>query len=387
MRRFDTVLFDLDGTLLDTLEDICGAANHTLRELGYPERTLAEMRRFVGNGAEMQMRRALGAAADEETVKRDEETVAKALALYKPYYAAHCQIKTKPYAGVLELMAALKAEGFRLAVVSNKPDEAVRPLVAKHFGALADIAMGETAQRRRKPAPDMVNDALAALGADKSRAVYVGDSEVDIETARNAGIALRAIISRPNMSTGTTTTKVSASLPPMMKAITMQNMNINGQRIAMRIIIMNDIWTLLTSVVIRVTSEAEENLSIFSNEKLCTRSNISWRRLRAKPVDALAQVAPAMPPQQSDRQAISTRNSPMRTTCSIGALYFIRFTSFAVINGIKVSINASPTIKISVRIVGFLYSLTHPASLFIMCRHIPSRRDIARGTCPWRFSA
>ena len=197
MRRFDTVLFDLDGTLLDTLEDICGAANHTLRELGYPERTLAEMRRFVGNGAEMQMRRALGADADEETV-------AKALALYKPYYAAHCQIKTKPYAGVLELMAALKAEGFRLAVVSNKPDEAVRPLVAKHFGALADIAMGETAQRRRKPAPDMVNDALAAalggsvigilndalaaLGADKSRAVYVGDSEVDIETARNAGI-------------------------------------------------------------------------------------------------------------------------------------------------------------------------------------------------------
>ena len=128
MRRFDTVLFDLDGTLLDTLEDICGAANHTLRELGYPERTLAEMRRFVGNGAEMQMRRSLGADADEETV-------AKALTLYKPYYAAHCQIKTKPYAGVLELMAALKAEGFRLAVVSNKPDEAVRPLVAQHFGA------------------------------------------------------------------------------------------------------------------------------------------------------------------------------------------------------------------------------------------------------------
>ena len=133
MRRFDTVLFDLDGTLLDTLEDICGAANHTLRELGYPERTLAEMRRFVGNGAEMQMRRALGADADEETV-------AKALALYKPYYAAHCQIKTKPYAGVLELMAALKAEGFRLAVVSNKPDEAVRPLLAYQEKAVAKAA-------------------------------------------------------------------------------------------------------------------------------------------------------------------------------------------------------------------------------------------------------
>lgn len=180
--RFDTVLFDLDGTLLDTLEDILDAANHTLREMGYPERTLAEMRRFVGNGAEMQMRRALGEGADEETVRR-------ALALYKPYYAAHCQIKTKPYAGVLALLGQLKEEKRRIAVVSNKPDEAVRPLAEQHFGALVDTAMGETAQRRRKPAPDMVNDAIAALGADKRRAVYVGDSEVDIETAKNAGIA------------------------------------------------------------------------------------------------------------------------------------------------------------------------------------------------------
>lgn len=180
--RFDTVLFDLDGTLLDTLEDILDAANHTLREMGYPERTLAEMRRFVGNGAEMQMRRALGEGADEKTVRR-------ALALYKPYYAVHCQIKTKPYAGVLALLEQLKEEKRRIAVVSNKPDEAVRPLAAQHFGALVDTAMGETAQRRRKPAPDMVNDAIAALGADKRRAVYVGDSEVDIETAKNAGIA------------------------------------------------------------------------------------------------------------------------------------------------------------------------------------------------------
>mgnify|MGYP004646595057 FL=1 len=180
--RFDTVLFDMDGTLLDTLADICSAANYTLRAMGYPERTLAEMRRFVGNGAEMQMRRALGAAADEETVKR-------ALEIYKPYYAAHCQVETRPYAGVTGLLAALKREGFRMAVVSNKPDEAVKPLARQHFGALLDAAMGETAQRRRKPAPDMVNDALAALGAEKARAVYVGDSEVDIETARNAEIA------------------------------------------------------------------------------------------------------------------------------------------------------------------------------------------------------
>ena len=181
MRRFDTVLFDLDGTLLDTLEDILAAANYTLREMGYPERTLAEMRRFVGNGAEMQVRRAFGAGADEALIQ-------KALVQYKAYYAAHCQGKTRPYDGVLELLAELKRRGYRLAMVSNKPDEAVRPLAAQYFGGLMDAAMGETAARRRKPAPDMVNDALAALGADRTRAVYVGDSEVDIETARNAGL-------------------------------------------------------------------------------------------------------------------------------------------------------------------------------------------------------
>lgn len=181
MRRFDTVLFDLDGTLLDTLEDILGAANYTLREMGYPERTLEEMRRFVGNGAEMQVRRAFGAGADEALIQR-------ALIRYKAYYAAHCREKTRPYDGVPELLAELKRRGYRLAVVSNKPDEAVRPLAAQYFGGLTDAAMGETAARRRKPAPDMVNDALAALGADRTRAVYVGDSEVDIETARNAGL-------------------------------------------------------------------------------------------------------------------------------------------------------------------------------------------------------
>ena len=177
---YQLAIFDLDGTLLDTLEDICGAANHTLRELGYPERTLAEMRRFVGNGAEMQMRRSLGADADEETV-------AKALALYKPYYAAHCQIKTKPYAGVLELMAALKAEGFRLAVVSNKPDRTTRTLAARFFPEL-DGAMGQREGIASKPAPDMVRAALAQLHAAPEEALYVGDSEVDVATARNAGL-------------------------------------------------------------------------------------------------------------------------------------------------------------------------------------------------------
>lgn len=182
MRRFDTVLFDLDGTLLDTLEDILNAANHVIGELGYPPRTLAEMRGFVGNGAEMQIRRSLGAGVDEETVQR-------ALAAYKPYYAAHAQERTRAYAGIPALLAALRAEGWRIAIVSNKPDEAVKPLAEKYFAGLCDLALGETAVRRRKPASDMVDDALALLGAARERTVYVGDSEVDIETARNAGMA------------------------------------------------------------------------------------------------------------------------------------------------------------------------------------------------------
>ena len=178
---YKTVLFDMDGTLLDTLEDLCDSTNYVLRKLGHPERSLEETRRFVGNGAEKLIRRAM----PENTA---EEEIRTALGMFRTYYEAHCKVKTKVYDGMLEVLDALRAHGVKTAVVSNKPDEAVRPLVAEHFGALADIAMGETAQRRRKPAPDMVNDALAALGADKSRAVYVGDSEVDIETARNAGI-------------------------------------------------------------------------------------------------------------------------------------------------------------------------------------------------------
>lgn len=182
MMRYDTVLFDLDGTLLDTLADLLTAVNHALSELGFPPRTLPEMRRFVGNGAAEQLRRALGEHATEERV-------ARALPLYKAYYCAHSQAQTRPYDGVCELLASLRAAGVRVAVVSNKPDEAARPLVEHYFSGLYELAMGETPARRRKPAPDMVDAALAALGADKARAVYIGDSEVDVETAKNAGLA------------------------------------------------------------------------------------------------------------------------------------------------------------------------------------------------------
>ena len=179
--RYKAILFDMDGTLLDTLTDMADAVNHILSVHGWPLRTIEEVRAFVGNGA----RRLMERAVPPEVTGGDFEAV---LTEYRDWYQTHNCVATAPYPGIPALLAALAKAGIKTAVVSNKPDEAVRPLVAEHFGALADIAMGETAQRRRKPAPDMVNDALAALGADKSRAVYVGDSEVDIETARNAGI-------------------------------------------------------------------------------------------------------------------------------------------------------------------------------------------------------
>lgn len=176
------VIFDLDGTLLDTLEDLMDATNYALTTCGYPERTLAQLRRFVGNGAYNQIRLSLPEGAAEEEIQR-------VLSVYKPYYTAHCQIKTRPYAGIPEALAQLK-EKYPLAIVSNKPDAAVKPLCAQYFPGI--YALGETADCPRKPAPDMVYRAMEAIGAD--RCIYVGDSEVDILTAKNAGIPCLSVL-------------------------------------------------------------------------------------------------------------------------------------------------------------------------------------------------
>ena len=183
---YQTILFDMDGTVLDTLEDLWASTNAVLRALGRPERTLAEIRSFVGNGAANQIRCAMPAGSSDEAV-------ADALARYRVYYAAHCREHTRPYPGVVPMLETLTAAGRRLAVVSNKPDGAVHALSEEHFGGLLPVAIGETPERRRKPAPDAVEAALAALGADKEGAVYVGDSEVDVATARNAGLPLIAV--------------------------------------------------------------------------------------------------------------------------------------------------------------------------------------------------
>ena len=167
------ILFDLDGTLLDTLGDLHAAVNHVLTEFGYPGRTIEEVCRFVGNGAAQLMRLAVPAGADWEP----------ALVAFQSWYAAHCDILTKPYDGIPAVLAAL-GEQYPLAVVSNKPDRVVKELAKIYFPNL--YARGESVDCPRKPAPDMVKKAMAALEAD--RCVYIGDSDVDIQTAKNAGV-------------------------------------------------------------------------------------------------------------------------------------------------------------------------------------------------------
>ena len=176
------ILFDLDGTLLNTLEDLLDATNYALAQCGYPLRTLPELRRFVGNGAENQIRMSLPAGASPEEVQR-------VLKIYKPYYTDHCQVKTRPYDGIWESLAILK-EKYPIAVVSNKPDAAVKTLCAQMFPGI--FALGETPDCPRKPAPDMVYKACRAIGADTC--VYVGDSEVDVRTAKNAGVPCLSVL-------------------------------------------------------------------------------------------------------------------------------------------------------------------------------------------------
>ncbi|MBQ9648557.1 MAG: HAD-IA family hydrolase [Oscillospiraceae bacterium] len=185
---YQTVLFDMDGTVLDTLYDLWASTNAVLRELGYPERTPDEIRGYVGNGARNQLRRALPEGSGDAAVD-------EALLRYQAYYAEHCRDHTKPYDGVVPMLERLQKEGKQLAVVSNKPDQMVKILSKEHFGTLLHVSIGETPERRRKPAPDTVYAALEALGAEASKdgAVYVGDSEVDVETAKNAGLPLIAV--------------------------------------------------------------------------------------------------------------------------------------------------------------------------------------------------
>ncbi len=183
---YKAVLFDMDGTLLDTLEDLCDSTNHALAQMGYPLRGIEEIRRFIGNGAEKQIRRAVPEGTSEGKIM-------ETLAAFRAYYQDHCQIKTKVYDGLLDVLSELKEKGVKMAVVSNKPDAAVKKLSREYFGDRLDYAIGPSDGVRCKPYPDMAEEALKALSVEKKDAVFVGDSEVDVQTGLNAGLDVIAV--------------------------------------------------------------------------------------------------------------------------------------------------------------------------------------------------
>ena len=188
MKRYSAVLFDLDGTLLDTLEDLTNAVNFALRESGYPERTLNEVRSFVGNGVGMLVRRALPAGAE-----CDEEACAEVLQAFKSRYAAHNGDLTVPYPGIMDMLEALARAGVKTAIVSNKNDPNVQALTGAFFGGRIDLAVGEREGVRPKPCPDAPLQVLKQFGLRPEEALYVGDSDVDAETASNAGMPFAAV--------------------------------------------------------------------------------------------------------------------------------------------------------------------------------------------------
>lgn len=181
MKKYDTVIFDLDGTLLNTLEDLADAVNFVMRKNHYPQRTIEEVRRFVGNG----IRRLMELAVPENISETEFEQVFEE---FKNYYTEHCQIKTCAYDGVMPLLKHLYENGYAMAIVSNKNHAAVCELNDIYFKDYIEVAIGQKDGIRKKPAPDTVVQALKELGKTKERAVYVGDSEVDFATAKNSGM-------------------------------------------------------------------------------------------------------------------------------------------------------------------------------------------------------
>lgn len=175
---YDTVIFDLDGTLLDTLDDLMDSCNYALSVIGAPPRSRQEIRRFVGNGIRNLMMQAVPDGLEHPRFEEAYRTM-------QSWYKAHNQIKTAPYDGVQELIRTLRQRGIRMAVVSNKPDTSVQMLVKQWFPEIT-VGIGEKKGLRRKPERDMVDDARNQLRQDGGHAVYVGDSEVDLATAANA---------------------------------------------------------------------------------------------------------------------------------------------------------------------------------------------------------
>ena len=189
MHQYDTYIFDLDGTLLDTLDDLAAAVNYALRTYRMPEHSCDDVRRFVGNGVRMLMIRAIPNGEQNPRFK-------EVFSTFRQYYLEHSLDRTRPYDGVPEMLKALKQRGCRLAVVSNKFYAATQELCRHFFADTIEVAVGEHEAEgiRKKPAPDTVNEALSQLGVDHRHDVYVGDSDVDLQTARNAGLPCISVL-------------------------------------------------------------------------------------------------------------------------------------------------------------------------------------------------
>lgn len=187
MRDFKTYIFDLDGTLLSTLNDLASSTNYALRWAGMPERTIEEVRMFVGNGVKLLMERAIPEGVDNP---KFEETYAK----FREHYMEHNLDTTRPYDGVPELLHELKRRGKHLAIVSNKFYAATQDLAKHFFPDTIEVAIGERENIRKKPAPDTVLEALRQLNVSKEDAVYIGDSDVDIMTAKNSGLPCISVL-------------------------------------------------------------------------------------------------------------------------------------------------------------------------------------------------
>ena len=188
------VIWDLDGTLMDTLTDLMNSTNYALSQCGMPTRSCDEVRQFVGNGVHKLIERAVGSNGSPEDVE-------KCFAVFKQHYMVHCKDNTKPYDGIVDVIRQLHDMGYRQAIVSNKLQGGVTELHDEWFRGIIDVAIGETPDVQRKPAPDMVNKAIAALREKFGiapdapvEAVYIGDSDVDLMTARNAGLPCISVL-------------------------------------------------------------------------------------------------------------------------------------------------------------------------------------------------
>ena len=179
--KYRLAIFDMDGTILDTLRDLADTMNHALQVNGFPVRALDEIRQFVGNGIGKLVERAVPDGTSEAEIKAVRQDFDK-------YYKEHCADTTCPYDGIPQLLSDLKANGCRVAVVSNKADDGVQELCERYFDGVFDAAVGERQGIARKPSPDSVNEVLKLLNCSKEESVYIGDSDVDIDTAKNAGM-------------------------------------------------------------------------------------------------------------------------------------------------------------------------------------------------------